>query len=117
MVSDILRTKDNKTEKISKEEEIEYYDNILKKIEEGITSDNYYISALDKGKNDFLETEKITITLATLENQRININNNKSSIDLGKCEILLRNYYNLSNNETLYLKKRYPSRRNGIYKS
>ena len=105
MVSDILRTKDNKTEKISKEEEIEYYDNILKKIEEGITSDNYYISTLDKGKNDFLETEKITITLATLENQRININNNKSSIDLGKCEILLRNYYNLSNNETLYLKK------------
>ena len=28
-----------------------------------------------------------------------------TSIDLGECEILLRNYYNLTNNETLYMKK------------
>ena len=28
-----------------------------------------------------------------------------TSIDLGECETLLRNYYNISNNETLYMKK------------
>ena len=28
-----------------------------------------------------------------------------ATIDLGECEILLRNYYNISNNETLYMKK------------
>ena len=28
-----------------------------------------------------------------------------STIDLGDCERLLRNYYNLTNNETIYLKK------------
>ena len=28
-----------------------------------------------------------------------------STIDLGKCELLLRNYYNLTNNQTIYLKK------------
>ena len=34
-----------------------------------------------------------------------NANNNISTIDLGECETLLRNSYNISNNETLYIKK------------
>jgi len=28
-----------------------------------------------------------------------------STIDLGDCEKLLRNYYNLTNNQTIYMKK------------
>ena len=28
-----------------------------------------------------------------------------STIDLGDCETSLRNYYNLTNNQTLYIKK------------
>ena len=28
-----------------------------------------------------------------------------TSIDLGECELLLRKCYNLTNNETLYMKK------------
>ena len=46
----------------------------------------------------------MTITLTTTENQKNNINDNITSIDLGECETLLRNYYNLTNNETLYMK-------------
>ena len=47
----------------------------------------------------------MTVTFTTTENQKNNINNNMTSIDLGECEILLRNFYNISNNATLYMKK------------
>ena len=33
------------------------------------------------------------------------MNNNMTKIDLGDCEIKLRNFYNLSINESLYIKK------------
>ena len=45
------------------------------------------------------------ITFTNLENQKNNIESNMSSIDIGVCENLLRNYYNLTNNQTIYMKK------------
>ena len=39
-----------------------------------------------------------------IENQK-NIKSNMSTIDLGDCETSLRNYYNLTNNQTIYIKK------------
>ena len=101
---DILVNERNEAEK-SKEKEIEYYDNILKLIEEGFISENYNISNLDNGKDEIIKTEKIIITFTTTENQKNNKNNNMTSIDLGECETLLRNFYNISDNETLYMKK------------
>ena len=86
-------------------EEIEYYNTILKKIENIFTNDNYNTSELDKGKDEIIETEKMTITFTTIQNQKNNLNNNITIIDLGECEILLRNYYNLTNDEILYMKK------------
>ena len=59
----------------------------------------------DQGEDEIIKTEKITVTLTTTQNQINNINSNMTSIDLGECETLLRNYYNISNNETLYMKK------------
>ena len=47
----------------------------------------------------------MTVTFTTTQNQKNNINDNITSIDLGQCEILLRKYYNLTNNETIYMKK------------
>ena len=82
-------TKKNETVKMSKEEEIEYYDNIIEIIEEKFT-DNYDTSNMDKGEDELIETEKMTITFTTPQNQRNNINNNMSTIDLGECETLLR---------------------------
>ena len=105
MLKDILINERNNTDKKSEEEEITYYDNILKNVEEIFTSDNYDTSNLDNGKDDILETEKMTITFTTSDNQKNNINNNMSSINLGECENLLRKYYNISNNETIYMKK------------
>ena len=74
-------------------------------IEIGFTSENYNISNLDNGEDDIINTEKLIITFTTSENQRNNKNNNMTRIDLGECEILLKGEYNLTNNETLYIKK------------
>ena len=95
----------NKTEEVTKEEEIKYYDTILENIENIFTSENFDSTDIDNGKDEIIKTEKMTITLTTTENQKNNINDNITSIDLGECETLLRNYYNLSNNEILYMKK------------
>ena len=104
LMKDILNKERNKTEK-SREEEIEYYDNILTSIESGFTSENYDTSNIDNGKDEVIKTEKLIITFTTSQNQKNNINDNMTTIDLGECETLLRNHYNLTNNETLYMKK------------
>ena len=60
---------------------------------------------MDNGKDEIIETEKMIVTFTTTQNQKNNLNNNMTSIDLGECEILLTKYYNLTKNETLYMKK------------
>ena len=92
---------DNIIKNKTKSNEIEYYDTILKEIEELFTSENYDTTDVDNGKDDIIQTEKMNITLTTTYNQKNN--NNMTSIDLIKCEILLRYFYNLTNNETIYI--------------
>ena len=103
VIENIIKKEKNETN--TKEEEIEYYDTILENIENAFTDENYDTSDLDNGKDEVIETEKMTVTFTTTQNQKNNLNDNMTSIDLGECEILLRNYYNLTNNETLYMKK------------
>ena len=100
----LINNEGNQTEK-TKDEEIKYYDNILKIIENEFTSENYDTFNLEHGQDDIIKTEKIITTLTTSENQKNNKNNNMTRIDLGECETLLRNFYNISINETLYIKK------------
>ena len=95
----------NETKEKTKEEEIKYYDTILKGIETSFTSKNYNTSDLDNGKDEIIETEKMKVIFTTIQNQKNSINNNMTNIDLGECEKYLRNYYNLTNNESLYMKK------------
>ena len=48
----------------------------------------------------------MTITLSTTDNQKSNINNTKTTtVDLNECEDVLRNVYNIPNNEKLFMKK------------
>ena len=89
---------------MSKEEEIKYYDNLIKIIEEGF-QENYDASILDDGHYEVITTEKMKAVLTSLQNQ---INDNYDDdiiIDLGICEDILRGYYNISDNESLYIKK------------
>ena len=92
----------NVTEKMSKVEEIKYYDNLIKTIEKEFI-ENYDIEKLNSG-DEVIKTEKMTITFTTVENQKNNINKNVTAINLGGCEQLLRDYYNISSNEKLYMK-------------
>ena len=94
----------NDTKEITKKEEIEYYDTILDTIENWFTLENYDTRDLDNGKEEVIETEKVKIIITTTDNQKNNENSNMISIDLEECESLLRNHYNLTNNDTLYLK-------------
>ena len=103
LIEEIINNKEiieKKTEK-----EIEYYDTIIKNIEIVFTSDYCDISDLDNGKDEIIETEKIKITFTTIKNQKNFNNDNMTNIDLRECEMLLRKYYNLINNETLYIKQ------------
>ena len=93
----------DKTE--SKEEEIKFYDSILKNCENGFTSKAYDTSDIDNGIEKILRTDKLIITLTNAKNQKNNINNKLTNIDLGQCETLLRGYYNIPENENLYIKK------------
>ena len=102
-LKNILKNEKNETQK-SKEEEIKYYDNIIKNIEDIFTSEKYDTSKLDNGEDDYINLEKMKVILTTTENQRNNINNNMTSIDLRDCETLIKNSYNISINETLYMK-------------
>ena len=90
---------------MKKEEKINKYNMVLDKIELIFTSDNYNLTDIDNGKDLVINANKILITLTNIENQKNNIESNMSTIDLGKCEIILRNYYNLTNNQTIYIKK------------
>ena len=54
----------------NKEEEIKYYDTILKNIEDFFTSDNFDTSDLDNGNNQIIELEQVKITFTTTQNQK-----------------------------------------------
>ena len=86
------------------EEEIDYYDAILKNIEDLYTSNKYDTSNLDEGNDEIIEMEKLKVTLTTSENQKNNLNSNMTNIDLGECENSLKQFYNLQDNDLLYIK-------------
>ena len=86
-------------------EETEYYDKFLKKIEQELTSDSLDTTDLDNGKDRIIEKDKLKITFTTTQNQKNNIYNNMTRVDIGDCETKLRNFYNIPENEILYMKK------------
>ena len=106
LIDDIFNSETNETIKeVAREEEINKYNTILEKVELIFTSDNYDLTNIDRGEDQVINANKILITFTNTENQKNNIESNMSTIDLGNCEILLRKYYNLTNNQTIYLKK------------
>ena len=95
----------NEKNETQKTKEIKFYDDILKMVEDGFMSEKYNTSNIDNGEGEIINTQKMIITFTTSENQKNNINNNMTRIDLGECENLLRNFYNISINVSLYMKK------------
>ena len=95
----------NISSKLSKEEQILYYNEILSNIESVITSNNFDTFLLDNGEDKLISMDKMLITLTTTSNINTNLNNNITLVHLAECEKALRNYYNISEKENLYLKK------------
>ena len=103
LIENILVFEDE--EKKTKEEEIKIYNEILVAVDSIFSSNNYDFSNIDKGEEQIIKAQKLLITLTNTINQKNNYASNMTTIDLGECEKLLRHYYNLSNNETIYMKK------------
>ena len=100
-----LKIKKDENEINSKEEEIQYFDDVLKLIGDTFTSENYILKDIDKGNDEIIKNEKMNVTFTTSQNQKNNINSDLSRIDLGECEILLKEHYKIPSNEPLYMKK------------
>ena len=92
---------------MTKEEEVNYYNEIITNVENIFTDKNFDTTNLDNGKEQVIKTKKVTITLTTTQSQKnkTNENDNSTTLDLDECENDLRTFYNLSNYTTLYMKK------------
>ena len=77
-------------------------DLLIKNLENYFTSEIYNTTHLLEGEDEFFEDEKIKVTLTTVKNQNKNQDKNITTIDLGQCEDLLREKYNISKNESIY---------------
>ena len=104
IIDNILNNERNKTNKI-KEEEYEFYNKIFQRIEKRFTSENYDTFDLDNGKDTLIKAEQLIITFTTTKNQKYNKYNNMTTLDLGDCETLLKNFYHIPENKPLYIKK------------
>ena len=95
---------ENSINEINQTDEINFYNAILKTIDDYFTSNDYVTSNLDNGNDEILKMGKVKIIFTTTENQKNNLDSNMINIDLGECENSLRKNYNLTKNETLYIK-------------
>jgi hypothetical protein len=68
------------------------------------TSEFYDTSFIDNGNKEEIKLDKMKIILTTTIDQKNNNNENETSIDLGKCENLLRKFYNITDGK-IYVKK------------
>ena len=105
-IINIINTKTNGTKFKGKDEKIEYYNTILQDIESIFTNDNYNTTNLENGKEDIIKIGEMAVTFTSTQNQKKNINDNKNktAINLGECETLLKEYYKIPDNKELYIK-------------
>ena len=86
------------------DEEVKLYDEIIENINSYFTSEFYETSNIDNSDDEMFELEKIKIILTSTKNQKKYENENITSINLGQCEILLKSFYNITDDK-LYIKK------------
>ena len=65
----------------------------------------FYKSYLDNGNDIEIEKGYFKYTMTSTQNQRKNENKKTTVINLGKCEIKLKEIYRIPENETLYITK------------
>ena len=105
LIENLIDLLKNEKIKKNKKEEIEYYDTFIQNIETIFISKDFNKTKIDEGQDEIYKTEKMKITLTTSKNQKNNLNDNTTRIDLGECEKELKIFYNLTDNEILYMIK------------
>ena len=90
---------------ISNNQENSDKDLLIKNLELFFTSEEYNTSKIEQGEDEIYREEMFTMTFTSSNNQKNNINNNMTRINLGQCEIELRAFYNLSDDKILFIKK------------
>jgi hypothetical protein len=65
--------------------------------------DNLDLLDLSQGKDAEMRKDNIFISFTTLNKKNNYLNDNKININLGKCEKILKNFYNISHNYSLYI--------------
>ena len=99
----------NENENENKEITVENKDKMINNIVEDIVNgnlDNILDSITSGEKEDFIiQEDDILYQLTTSDNQVSNQYNNISSINLGKCEDILKEIYNISNTSSLIILK------------
>ena len=90
----------------NKNEENEAQEKMVDNIKEEITN-GLDTSGIDKGEDIIIQQKDITVTITKSDNQKnqLNIKTNTTNIDLVKCEKKLKEHYNISENESLYILK------------
>ena len=83
---------------------VEIQDQILIKIQE-ILNNGFVSFKFENGKDIEISIEEFTYTITTTSNQNNNKDKNKSTINLGECEKKLKDNYNISYNDSLYILK------------
>ena len=78
---------------------------LIKYLEMFFTSKYYDYTKIEQGEEEIYQDETFSITLTSVDNQKNNINNNMTRINLTQCEIELRKFYNLSEDKILFLRK------------
>jgi hypothetical protein len=77
---------------------------MIKNFQEYIISD-INTTSIDNGDDFVISTEEMNYALSTTKNQLKQIKDNITTIDLGECEIKLKNESNISMNDSLYILK------------
>ena len=82
----------------------EIQDIIFEKIKE-FMKDRFNFTDIDKGNDFIYNYEKTSYIISSTSNQKKNNDSNISTIDLGECENKLKEKYNISTNDSLYIFK------------
>ena len=85
----------NENESMNSEQLKEFFE----KIKENVLTTEF------NGENQIIEKQNIIFQISTLEEQKNNNKENVSSIDLGECEDILREKYNMSKNQSFLVIK------------
>ena len=90
--------------KFPKNNSLYYLDGLIKSIQDGLKS-GIDTTLIDNGKDYISSFGKMIYTITTTKNQIKQLNDNITTIDLGKCEYKLKKIYNIPINDSLYLLK------------